>query len=209
MFDDPVSSLDCDILFIVSNLIKTLFDEIRACSGYIKQIFVLTHNVYFHKEVTYNKNRCQGGAMNEETFWTIKKINQLSKVQKHNMNPIRTSYELLWNEVSDELNRSNHNLTIQNTLRRILEHYFQILGGINRDGICNYFEGEEKIICSSLFSWINDGSHYPNDDIYISNDSSLVDKQLRIFKEIFEKSGHIAHYNMMMGVTNNPSGIQG
>ncbi len=209
VFDDPVSSLDCDILFIVSNLIKTLFDEIRACSGYIKQIFVLTHNVYFHKEVTYNKNRCQGGAMNEETFWTIKKINQLSKVQKHNMNPIRTSYELLWNEVSDELNRSNHNLTIQNTLRRILEHYFQILGGINRDGICNYFEGEEKIICSSLFSWINDGSHYPNDDIYISNDSSLVDKQLRIFKEIFEKSGHIAHYNMMMGVTNNPSGIQG
>ncbi|MFH0083694.1 AAA family ATPase, partial [Pseudomonas aeruginosa] len=29
VFDDPVSSLDSDILFIVSSLIKALFDEVR------------------------------------------------------------------------------------------------------------------------------------------------------------------------------------
>ncbi|WP_419652185.1 AAA family ATPase, partial [Thiolapillus sp.] len=54
VFDDPVSSLDSDILFIVSSLIKELFDEVRAGTGHIKQVFVLTHNVYFHKEVTFN-----------------------------------------------------------------------------------------------------------------------------------------------------------
>ena len=54
VFDDPVSSLDSDILFIVSNLIKGWFDEIRNDSGTIKQVFVLTHNVYFHKEVSFN-----------------------------------------------------------------------------------------------------------------------------------------------------------
>lgn len=43
VFDDPVSSLDSDILFIVSSLIKGLFDEARTGTGYIKQIFVLTH----------------------------------------------------------------------------------------------------------------------------------------------------------------------
>jgi wobble nucleotide-excising tRNase len=67
VFDDPVSSLDSDILFIVSSLIKGLFDEVRMGTGHIKQIFVLTHNVYFHKEVTYNQNR-KDVAMNEETF---------------------------------------------------------------------------------------------------------------------------------------------
>ena len=39
VFDDPVSSLDSDILFIVGSLIKGLFDEVRARTGHIKQIF--------------------------------------------------------------------------------------------------------------------------------------------------------------------------
>lgn len=56
VFDDPVSSLDSDILFIVGSLIKGLFDEVRAGSGHIKQVFVLTHNVYFHREVTFIPN---------------------------------------------------------------------------------------------------------------------------------------------------------
>jgi len=67
VFDDPVSSFDSDILFIVGSLIKGLFDEVRAGTGHIKQVFVLTHNVYFHKEVTFNPNR-RDVAMNEETF---------------------------------------------------------------------------------------------------------------------------------------------
>ena len=203
VFDDPVSSLDSDILFIVSSLIKRLFDEVREETGNIKQIFVLTHNVYFHKEVSYNNDRCKDRSFKDETFWIINKVNRSSTVQNHKLNPIKTSYELLWNEVRDESNRSN--LTIQNTLRRIIENYFKILGGINRDEICNMFEGEDKVICGSLFSWINDGSHFVNDDLYISSDTSLVEKQLRVFQEIFNKSGHVAHYNMMMGITEDLS----
>lgn len=53
VFDDPVSSLDSEILFIVSSLIKGIFEEIRNGTGHIKQVFMLTHNVYFHKEVTF------------------------------------------------------------------------------------------------------------------------------------------------------------
>nr|VFK22346.1 MAG: Wobble nucleotide-excising tRNase [Candidatus Kentron sp. LPFa] len=45
VFDDPVSSLDSDILFVVGSLIKGLFEKVRAGTDHIKQIFVLTHNV--------------------------------------------------------------------------------------------------------------------------------------------------------------------
>lgn len=38
VFDDPVSSLDSDILFIVGSLIKGVFEEVRAGSGHIKQV---------------------------------------------------------------------------------------------------------------------------------------------------------------------------
>lgn len=197
VFDDPVSSLDSDILFIVGSLIKGLFDEVRGGVGHIKQVFVLTHNVYFHKEVTFNPNR-RDVAMNEETFGIVRKSSNVSKVEKYSLNPIKTSYELLWTEVRKS-DRSN--LTIQNTLRRILENYFKILGGVDPDKICAMFEGKEKIICKSLFSWVNDGSHYAHDDLYVSIDSLLVDNYLNVFRAIFEKTNHFSHYKMMMGGT--------
>ena len=203
VIDDPVSSLDNDILFIVSNLIKRLFGDVRSGTGHIKQVFVLTHNVYFHKEITFNQRRTSG-AMREETFWVVKKIDRFSVAKKHEDNPVKTSYELLWNEVKDE-NRSI--LTIQNTLRRILENYFKILGNINNDEITDKFEGEEKQVCGSLFSWLHDGSHNALDDLYISCDATMVDTYLDVFKKIFKKSGHLAHYNMMMKKTEGKTAL--
>ncbi len=194
VFDDPVSSLDSDILFIVSSLIKGLLDEVRARTGHIKQVFVLTHNVYFYKEVTYNSKR-NDVAMNEETFWIVRKSGSISKLDRHPTNPIKTSYELLWAEVR---RHDRSNLAIQNTLRRILETYFKILGGIKFDDLCAMFDGKDKLICKSLCSWIHDGSHYAHDDLYVSIDDSTVDSYLRVFRSIFDKSNHGAHYKMMM-----------
>ena len=194
VIDDPVSSLDSDILFVVSSLIKGLFEEVRTGKSHIKQVFILTHNVYFHKEVTFNPNR-RSCAMNEETFWVVRKSGSSSKIEKHNSNPIKTSYELLWAEVKKP-DRSN--LTIQNTLRRILENYFKILGCVDPEKICGFFEGRERVICKSLFSWVNEGSHYALDDLYVSTGEAMVETYLEVFKDIFEKSNHLAHYEMMM-----------
>jgi wobble nucleotide-excising tRNase len=194
VFDDPVSSLDSDILFIVGSLIKGLFDEVRAETGNVRQVFVLTHNVYFHKEVTYNAKR-KDVAMNEETFWIVRKAGLVSKLDKHPTNPIKTSYELLWAQVRKP---ERSNLAIQNTLRRILENYFKILGGIDFDELCGMFEGKERLICKSLCSWVHDGSHYAHDDLYVSIDDSMVDAYLKVFRGIFYKSDHKAHYKMMM-----------
>jgi wobble nucleotide-excising tRNase len=196
VFDDPVSSLDSDILFIVSSLIKGLFEEVRGGAGHIKQVFILTHNVYFHKEVTFNPKRSNDVAMNNETFWVVRKPDMVSKIEKHASNPIKTSYELLWAEVRRP---DKSLLTIQNTLRRILENYFKILGAIDPDKLCAMFEGKEKLICKTLFSWVNDGSHFAHDDLYISMDTAMVDTYLKVFREIFKKSEHLAHYKMMMG----------
>ena len=132
--EDETGSIDC--IFFNS-------DE-----GYIKQIFILTHNVYFFKEVTFNSKRSQEGAMNEETFWTVNKPGEYSKVFKHDTNPIKTSYELLWNEIKSG---ERSKLSIQNTMRRILENYFKILGNTNFDTICDLFDGKEKLICKRYF----------------------------------------------------------
>jgi len=50
----------------------------------------------------------------------------------------------------------------------------------------------------SLCSWVHDGSHHAHDDLYISITDTQVEKYTKVFKAIFEKTGHIAHYTMMM-----------
>lgn len=195
VFDDPVSSLDSEILFIVGSLIKKVFDEARSGTSLIKQVFVLTHNVYFHKEVSFNNSRTEK-ALKDETFWVVRKPAKHSKLEKHEGNPIQTSYELLWSEVK---NPNPSLLTIQNVMRRILENYFKFFGGIEPRDICTRLPGKDQMICNSLLSWVNDGSHYAQDDIFVSLDQGAVSSYLKVFQLIFKLSGHEAHYKMMMG----------
>lgn len=197
VFDDPVSSLDSDILFIVSTLIRKLCDDVRSGSTTVKQVFLLTHNVYFHKEVTFQKAR-GGGTLKDETFWTVRKSKDESQIAKHSSNPIKSSYELLWLDVRE--GRAG-NLSIQNSLRRILETYFKMLGGIDLDKIHDRFDGNDKLACRSLLSWVNDGSHSAHDDLYVAVDDTTVERYLDVFRRIFEAEGHAEHYNMMMAGT--------
>lgn len=200
VFDDPVSSLDSDVLFIVSSLIREVCESCRD-GGHIKQVFVLTHNVYFHKEVTYNRNRLPEKCLNEESFWIIRKGVTHSRCDRHQGNPIKTSYELLWSEVreAEEALRTSVLVSpnIENTLRRILEHYFTILGSVDYKKLCDKFDGADKVMCNSLFSWVNAGSHSALDDAHITPSDATVKNALRVFKEIFVKSGNAGHYDMM------------
>jgi wobble nucleotide-excising tRNase len=56
-----------------------------------------------------------------------------------------------------------------------------------------------KDLTPRMCVWVHDGSHYAYDDFYIAIDDAMVDTYLNVFREIFEKSGHSAHYKMMMG----------
>lgn len=195
VIDDPISSLDSSILFIVSNLVRQLISQCRTGTSNIKQIYILTHNVYFHKEVTFQK---RGDSNKGESFWIIKKIGNASVIEQHEENPIQTSYDLLWHEIRHPAKINK--ITVFNTLRRILEYYFKILGRMKDDELLQKFEGEDKIISNSLLSWINEGSHLINDDVFIATDDETVEKYLKVFKRIFEVENQIEHYNMMMKI---------
>ena len=59
---------------------------------------------------------------------------------------------------------------------------------------------QEKEICRSLLCWVNDGSHCVPDDYSIIPGEEQVEKYLDVFKKVFEVTGHIQHYNMMMSI---------
>ena len=199
VLDDPICSLDSTVLYIVSSMVKGLIKDVREGNSDVEQIFILTHNVFFHKETAFIDRRTE--VCNDIHFWIISKDNNISFIRAYERNnPIKTSYELLWEELKSNTNASL--ITTQNIMRRILENYFSILGKTKDDAIVDSFSTiEEKMICRSLLSWINDGSHTIPDDLYIDSYTDSIDRYKQIFKAVFIKMGHESHYKMMMGVT--------
>lgn len=198
VLDDPISSLDSTILYVVSAMVKDLEKNIRRNSGDVTQLFVLTHNVFFHKEVSFIDGRTKG--YNDTRYWMIQKTDGESKIKPFGTtNPISTSYELLWLELQNDSKQSL--ISIQNTMRRIIENYFSILGSRYDDRIIDKFETlEEKTIARSLLYWVNDGSHSIYDDLYIDQYTDAIPKYKNVFKQIFIVTGNLAHYNMMMRI---------
>ncbi|VII97951.1 hypothetical protein [Arthrobacter sp. DR-2P] len=196
VIDDPISSLDSDVLFVVSSLIKKLMAEVDAGTGPVAQLLLLTHNAHFHNEITYRKE----GATNR--YFSVKKRRGgPSEVLAHgSTNPVRTVYRSLWDEVAAAKSRpESASIGLQNIMRRILENYFRILGGIDDSEIVGHFQDEQQAICRSLLSWANDGSHSSTfDTIDFSPTEVSVEIYLQVFEEIFTRSGNPGHYKMMM-----------
>lgn len=195
VFDDPVSSLDNDVLFVVSSLIRKVINDTDIESSKTKQVLVLTHNVYFYRQVTYRKHKAKISS-NDVSYWVVKKDRTGSRIQKYTENPIKSSYQLLWDEYKH--NSSNAHI-LPNVMRRILESYFSLLGDLPLDSISDNFEGHNKQICESLLSWVHAGSHSVFDDAYYDITDDTVSIYKEVFKEIFIKTDHEAHYLMMMG----------
>jgi len=201
IIDDPVTSMDSNVLFIISTLIRNLIDLCIEEKRNIKQIFILSHNVYFFKEVSYS----YGFTGKEKTkkkykFFTVRKVNGLSQIQEYGYNnPIKNSYELLWDNLRKKDYNDDSNL---NTMRRILEQYFHTIGNgspnNNNKELINYFDEKDRLLVKSLLSYINDGSHTIMDGLYIIPDENLNQTAFRVFRQIFEELGHINHYKMMM-----------
>ena len=196
MIDDPICSLDSSILYVVSSMVRDLIDHAKEGINNIDQIFVLTHNVYFHKEISFIDGRAKEDKKTK--FWMLKKKNEVSSCTAFERNnPIKTTYALLWSEVKENSDISS--VSLQNAMRRILENFFGTLGNANSSRILQYFETtEEKAICRSLFSWANDGSHSIPDDLEFSENTDAPEKYRKVFKDIFYKTHNEYHYDRMM-----------
>jgi len=185
--------MDSNTLFIVVALIKKLKTLCLDDNSNIKQLLLLTHNVYFYREIIHP---LKGEKKKKHHFFIIKKIDNLSSINPYEENQIKNSYQLLWEEI-----KSKNKGTIANAMRRVLEYYFNLLGDKDyKDNLLEKFSGEDQIICNALLTFINAESHTFEDEINVIVDETTVDKYSKVFMKIFEKSDNISHYNMMMKI---------
>jgi wobble nucleotide-excising tRNase len=191
--DDPISSLDANVLFLVSTLVREMLGWATEDGKFVRQVIVLTHNAYFHKEVSFRRH----GKL---SYWMVTKRNGQTRVERCDTNPITSSYSLLWNTVRaarDKPTGVDHHV-LANAMRRILENYFCFLGGSWEDQIRKHFEGDDLPVLRALIAWLHDGSHRVFDGLEIGPGHS-VEQYLHVFKRIFEETSQGAHYRMMMG----------
>jgi wobble nucleotide-excising tRNase len=207
VIDDPVSSLDSQVLFIVSTIIHKIIEQSNSNKKDFKnsnicQVFVLTHNVYFYKEVSFEKRPiCKDCG-----HYFVSKLNKNSNIEhKGSVTFIHNDYTLLWKTIKQLKTSSERtfNVTICNSMRRIIESYvnFVGIGHSDWDSLKNLDVADPIYpICSALISELNDSSHKvsPLDDLYYQR--IVNEEPIRIysaFELIFKNIGE-EHYKMMM-----------
>lgn len=190
VIDDPVSSLDGNALFMISHLVRTLLEEIRQGKSPIRQIILLTHHVSFFKEVSSQNGKGSEG-FNDQTFWILRKQDGFSEITQYDENPVSTAYELLWREVRE----NTDSMTLNITLRRIIEHYLEAFGKISPDELLLQLEGDDQRIAHSLLVWPAAVEEEQPGNSYVPIDR---ERYLKVFRDIFEKTEHLEHYEKMM-----------
>ncbi len=232
VIDDPVSSMDSNSLFIVSTLVRQMIEVCRnnadnrsktVDGNFIKQIFILTHNAYFHREVTYS----YVPKYEYVSLYLIRKLDSKSSIklsdnvnpniptERMNVNPVKNSYAALW----DEYKEVKSAVPLMNVIRRILEYYFlQLCGyegstlrkvilvegkakGRYKDKNGNYDE-EKFQLASAMLAYINASSIGMNDGMDYVEECLNAAECRNIFEMIFAAMNQKQHYDMMMFTDN-------
>ena len=232
VIDDHVSSMDSNSLFIVSTLVRQMIEVCRnnadnrsktVDGNFIKQIFILTHNAYFHREVTYS----YVPKYEYVSLYLIRKLDSKSSIklsdnvnpniptERMNVNPVKNSYAALW----DEYKEVKSAVPLMNVIRRILEYYFlQLCGyegstlrkvilvegkakGRYKDKNGNYDE-EKFQLASAMLAYINASSIGMNDGMDYVEECLNAAECRNIFEMIFAAMNQKQHYDMMMFTDN-------
>lgn len=229
VIDDPVSSMDSSTLFIVGAAVRNMIEICRnnadnrnpvSSQNFIKQIFILTHNPYFHRDVTYAYVKRYEYA----SYYLVQKFDNRSSIthcvkqnpdipsEKMNYNPVKNAYAALW----DEYKEVTSGIALMNVIRRILEYYFLQLSGLEGSTLRQRILVDHKYdfthdeagneddskyrMASTMLSYIQSSNGSIIDGVHYILSSMDLDVCRKTFRMIFETMGQKEHYKMMMGI---------
>ena len=198
VIDDPVTSMDSGTLFIVSSMVREMISVCHnnievlhpdITGSYIKQIFILTHNAYFHREVTYNMVEYYDCV----TFYMVRKTDNHSSItpciekakelseDDRNVNPVQNAYTALWTEYQ-ELTSS---IPLLNVIREFIKK--------RADGT---IDDTDYHLASSMLSYIDNECSFI-DGFNLVQEAVDPEQYRKVMKKIFEKLDQSQHYRMM------------
>lgn len=217
VIDDPVSSLDSKVMFVITTLIhqlarykgnETKLERQDFLNPNIEQLFVFTHNFYFYREVSFDR-RPINKSQNHHIIEKNNSISQIPYTGDHCT--LKNDYSMMWDHLKKAKETlgadKSQNVMLANTMRRVIDSYLDFVGikktgtTITWSAIDSFEEGSPEYIVESAFiSIINDESHglAAMDDMYYD---SIVKQKPEVifnaFKALFKEIGQ-SHYEYMM-----------
>jgi wobble nucleotide-excising tRNase len=186
VIDDPISSLSHIYIFNVAQLIKEFFFE-DGC----KQVFILTHNLYFfHELVTIGPKEKDSRFKFDGNLFRISRKDKTS-ITTLKQDEIQNDYQAYWQIIKDHDNGNASDALLANSMRNILEYFF---GFVSKESLNNAMQRIDKDGNYAFFiRYMSRESH--SDTVNISDMKEIDSHFKEAFKQIFEDSGYIQHYN--------------
>lgn len=172
VIDDPISSLDSCSLFVVSSIIHSLImraddDKNNFKNSFISQVFILTHNLYFYKEVSFERRpMCKDRA-----HFQLFRLNGGETTIERSDKPYPSDdYILMWNTIKKFTAETGideaRNIMLSNTMRRIIDSYVNFTGISKEKGNPTWssiyslkIDDPKYVVATTFISQINDESH--------------------------------------------------
>ncbi|QXE09782.1 MULTISPECIES: AAA family ATPase [Pseudomonas] len=185
VIDDPISSLSHLYVFNIGQLIKKYFIN----SDLYKQIFVLTHSLYFFYELTHTNHKTRSET--QQLFRVYKNKNG-SSVTPMKYEEIQNDYQSYWSIIKDQ---AAPPALIANCMRNIVEYFFNF---VQKADFNNVFQkpalSADKF--TTFYRYMNRESHSLGQNIF-----DIKEFNHETFKDglrlIFEECGYSEHYQAM------------
>lgn len=210
VIDDPIASTDAETFFLITNLIRSLLDDVanEHKEHCVKQVVITSHNTRFLKEVAFSFQK-HDDADTRAAFYTItKNINGSAIFGPESASRITNEYNDLWAEVrrctallqkADKKKETPPKFPLLgNTMRRIIDSYFLDIG--EKGSLTSLGKSRNKKV-SILIAFCNSSSHSAMGSELYDTVNWNPRQLLNAFKEVFEtidNGAHIGHYKMMM-----------
>lgn len=187
VIDDPISSLSHIYVFNIGQMIKKDFFN----SGICKQIFLLTHSLYFFYEMA--DFREDKRKENQKLFRIIKNSNG-SQISEMNYEEIQNDYHAYWSIIKDEEQPA---ALIANCMRNIIEYFFSF---VEKSSLNNVFQKPEFQAnrYQAFRRYVNRESHSFGQNVFDYKEFNYADFK-EAFKLVFIISGYSEHYDKMIG----------
>lgn len=185
VIDDPISSLSHVFVFNVGQLIRSVFFR----SDRVKQVFVLTHSLYFFYELTDPNHERRKENQKLFRMW---KSSSRSRIREMKYEEIQNDYQAYWSVVNDQ---DQPPALVANCMRNIVEYFF---GFVRKRDLNNVFQmpelrsGKYQAFCR----YLNRESHSFGQNVLDLNefDYAVFREGLRL---VFRETGYLEHYEEM------------
>ncbi|MFC5524351.1 AAA family ATPase [Rhodanobacter ginsengisoli] len=202
VIDDPISSLSQNYIYDVATIIQHQLIKPLAGLPKVRQVIVLTHNLFFFHELIY---QLAGGSLEKAAAKC-----QLLRVQKNDYSAVvaldplalMNDYDALWQVLRDARDNKAPVQVVPNTMRCILEQFFTFTAGTA--DLANALKCLALADHSNKFTplerYLNRGSH--KDGINgppIDWSQYDIDYYMGKLRALLKAVGHENHYLRKMG----------